>query len=84
MSRSRLEESAINAKIYVGKKLCGTMPARVERSKDYTFDCEAVGDFVKIVTGRIDGNLSFSNLKVYPEYDTPLDIRCKNDPNSDV
>lgn len=33
-------------------KLCGTMPSKTENGKEYTFDCEAVGDYVKIVTGR--------------------------------
>lgn len=51
--------------IYVGDKLCGTMPANVEKSKLYPFDCEAVGDYVKIVTGRSDGQLTFSNVKVF-------------------
>jgi hypothetical protein len=37
---------------YQEDKLCGTMPSKVENAKEYTFDCEAVGDYVKIVTGR--------------------------------
>ena len=48
--------------------MCGILPAKVEKSKDYTIDCEAVGDFVKIVTGRNDGKLSFANLEVNPVY----------------
>ena len=33
----------------------------------YTFDCEAVGDYIKIVTGRndTDAKLTFANLEVY-------------------
>ena len=45
--------------------MIGTLPPNVEKSKVYTFDYEAVGDFVKIVTGRDDGYLSFANLQVY-------------------
>ena len=65
MSRDGCEEEANNAKIYVGEKLCGTLPAKVEKSKLYTFDCETVGNFVKIFTGRDDGKLTFANLEVY-------------------
>lgn len=66
-SRNGWEYEANNAKIFIGEKLCGTMPAKVERSKVYTFDCEAVGDFVKIMTGRNDKDqkLTFANLEVY-------------------
>lgn len=49
------------------EKLCGTMPSKVENAKEYTFDCEAIGDYVKIVTGRneIDQKLTFANVEVY-------------------
>ena len=59
-----------NAKIYIGETigeketLCGAMPASVEYSKFYNFECQLVGDYIKIVTGRPDGNLSFAHVKV--------------------
>ena len=60
-------DEANNAKIYVGDKLCGTMPNDVYKSTLYTFDCQAVGDYIKIVTGRNDSDqkLSFSYVKVF-------------------
>ena len=52
--------------------LCGTLPANVEKSKTYSFECEAVGDFVKIVPGNNDGELTFTNLEVYSGYQQNL------------
>ena len=49
----------------MGDKLCGTFPENVEKSKVYSFNCDAVGDYIKIVTGRDDGYLSFVNVEVY-------------------
>ena len=48
-------DHANNAKIYIGDMLCATMPANVEKSKLYTFECQLVGDHIKILTGREDG-----------------------------
>ena len=66
-SRGELEFEASNAKVYIGGKLCGTLPEEVEKSKVYTFKCDTVGDYVKIVTGRndTDQRLTFSNVAVY-------------------
>ena len=41
------------------------MPANVERSKLYTFKCQIYGNYVKIVTGRDDGYLTFSDVMVF-------------------
>ena len=41
------------------------MPANAENSKVYTFNTDTVGDYVKIVSGRKDGYLSFANVEVY-------------------
>ena len=43
-----------NAKIYIGDTLCGTLPKEVEKSKRYIYDCDATGDYVRVVTGRED------------------------------
>ena len=43
------------------------MPASIEKSKLYTFQCQLVGDYVKIVTGRADGKLSIAELKVFAD-----------------
>ena len=51
--------------VYVGDKKIGILPKDVEKSKVYTYDCDAVGDFVKIVTGREDKKLAFANVEVY-------------------
>ena len=53
------------AAVYVGNTLCGTLPATLEASKVYNFNCVTSGDFVKIVTGRTDGFLTFANVNVY-------------------
>ena len=60
------EDEASEAKVYVGDKLCGTFPSVVEKSKVYSFLCEACfGDYVRIVTGRSDNKLAFANVEVY-------------------
>jgi hypothetical protein len=43
------------------------LPANIESSKVYKIECDAVGDYIKIVTGRnsIDQKLSFANVEVY-------------------
>lgn len=47
-------------------QLCGTMPKETMTGKDYTFDCEAVGDYVKIVTGdKTNFRLAFANVEAY-------------------
>ena len=67
MSRNGWEYESSNAQIYVGNKLCGKIPAEVRKSKVYTFNCQEVGDYIKIVTGRnnSDQKLSFSYVYVY-------------------
>ena len=42
--------------VYVGDKLCGTLPNDIEKSKLYTIECNTVGDYIKIVTGRNDSD----------------------------
>ena len=66
-SRTGWEYEASNAKVYVGNKLCGTFPGNVESSKVYIFNCDAVGDFVKVMTGRndTDQKLTFAMVEVY-------------------
>ena len=55
------------------------MPENVEKSKVYMFYyCETEGDFVKIVTGRDDGMLTFANIEVFSGYECkmPTYIKC--------
>ena len=65
------EDEANNAKVYVGDKLVGILPSPVEKSKVYTYDCDAVGEYITIVSGRKDMKLAFANVDVYAndEYD---------------
>ena len=53
------------AMVYIGNKKIGTLPSTIVKSKVYSFPCDAVGDFVKIVPGKSDGELAFANIKVY-------------------
>ena len=56
---------AENAKVYIGSNLCGALPGTLERGKVYSFSCEVVGDFVKLVTGNSRRELSFAQVEVY-------------------
>ena len=69
-SRPTNSDEANNAKVYIGNKLCGTMPSTVESSKRYVFECDFIGDYVKVVTGRndIDQKLGFSLIELYQDY----------------
>lgn len=64
---------AKNAKVYIGDTLCGTMQSTIERQKTYTINCDATGDFVKIVTGHEELKLGFHEVKVYAEADFLID-----------
>ena len=55
---------ANDAEIYVGEEYCDSLPSIVEIDKLYTFDCEIVGDYVKVASARDDGKLSFVSVQV--------------------
>lgn len=68
MRNGKWASEAKNAKVYIGSHFCYTFPNKIEPKKTYTFGCDdAVGDFIKIVTGRndTDQKLTFSLVKVY-------------------
>ena len=69
-ARSNFQQRIINAKFYIGDHLCGTLPADVECSRKYTFNCNVAGDYVKIVTGRNynDQILGFSIIEVFYQH----------------
>lgn len=64
INTSRWGAEANGAKIYIGNTLCGTMPQNVQDGTFYEFKCQSVGDYVRVVTGRPDGALSFSEITV--------------------
>ena len=39
----------------------------IEQSKIYSFPCDLVADFVKIVTGRTDMKLAFAKVEAFKE-----------------
>ena len=59
------DDYANKAKVYVGDKLCGTLPANVEKKKVYDFYCDHVGNHIKIISARDDGSLKLFNVSVY-------------------
>ena len=59
------EDEASEAMVYVGDNKIGTLPKDVKKSKRYCFTCDAVGDFVHIVTGRKDMKLTLAYVEVY-------------------
>lgn len=68
---SRFGSEANGAKIYIGwdsnlriNKLCGTMPDNVVDGSFHEFECQTAGDYVRVVTGRTDGRLAFSEIIV--------------------
>ena len=67
MSRNEHGDQLNNAKIYIGEVQCATMPTDVINGKLYTFEFKSVfiGDYIKIVTGRSDGNLGISEVTVF-------------------
>ena len=66
-SANENEQEANDAKVYVGEEWVATMPDNVVKGKVYTFDCNAVGDFIKIETGRNDSDkmLTFNSVEVF-------------------
>ena len=59
---------ANNAKVYIGEKLCCTLPENVEDKKVYNFNFDdTFGDYIKIVSARDDGVLWLYNVIVYTE-----------------
>ena len=61
------------AKIYIGDKLCGTLPGTIEISKLYTVNCDLVGNYVKIDNGRPTNKvLGFAEVEVYAQRTSDL------------
>ena len=70
--------------VYVGDKKIGTFPDAVEKSKVYSFPCDTAGNFVKIVTGRDDKKLTFSNVKVYGIFNKTMTICVDKSPKESM
>ena len=52
-------------KVYVGSKLCGTLPHTVVQSKVYSINCNVVGDEVKLQRTSDRYGLTFAEVQVY-------------------